>query len=85
MFFGLGIGNATSLPPSIARVEFAPTDVPRVVARGVALSQALHAFAPALLAGLIVRIAVGESWGAFAGAYFSLRSVRCSLWQRPVC
>ncbi|MGE8398437.1 MAG: hypothetical protein ACN6NZ_00710, partial [Burkholderiales bacterium] len=50
VLFGLGIGNATSLPPLIAQAEFAPTDVPRVVARSVALSQALYAFAPAMLA-----------------------------------
>jgi len=54
VFFGLGIGNATSLPPLIAQTDFAPVDVPRVVARSVALSQALYAFAPTVLAGLIV-------------------------------
>ncbi|PZP96052.1 MAG: MFS transporter [Variovorax paradoxus] len=53
VLFGLGIGNATSLPPLIAQAEFAPADVPRVVARSVALSQALYAFAPAALAGLV--------------------------------
>ena len=54
VLFGLGIGNATSLLPLIAQAEFAAADVPRVVARSVALSQALYAFAPALLAGLLV-------------------------------
>lgn len=44
---GLGIGNATSLPPLIAQVEFRPADLPRVVALTVALAQATYAFAPA--------------------------------------
>lgn len=61
VFFGLGIGNATSLPPLIAQVEFAPTDVPRVVARSVAVSQSLYAFAPVVLAGLIVGASTEES------------------------
>ena len=29
VFFGLGLGNATSLPPLIAQQEFAPADNPR--------------------------------------------------------
>ena len=69
--FGLGIGNATSLPPLIAQAEFAPVDVPRVVARSVALSQALYAFAPAALAGLMVGGSrTAPSWGVDTGAYF---------------
>ncbi len=52
--FGLGIGNATSLPPLIAQTDFARVDVPRVVARCVAFSQALYAFAPVALAVLLV-------------------------------
>lgn len=71
VLFGLGIGNATSLPPLIAQAEFAPADVPRVVARSVALSQALYAFAPAVLAGLIAGgSGVAPSWGADTGIYF---------------
>jgi Major Facilitator Superfamily len=50
--FGLGIGNATSLPPLIAQTEFAKDDVPRMVALIVGLSQAGYAFAPATF-GLI--------------------------------
>lgn len=70
VLFGLGIGNATSLPPLIAQLEFAPADASRVVARSVALSQALYAFAPALLAGLLVRrphadLVAAPSSGAF--------------------
>ncbi len=53
--FGAGIGNATSLPPLIAQVEFSRADVPRVVALVTAISQATYAFAPA-------------AFGAFRGA-----------------
>ncbi|MCJ1903319.1 MULTISPECIES: MFS transporter [Paracoccus] len=45
--FGLGIGNATSLPPLIARQEFTPAEAARVVPLIVAIGQAGHAFAPA--------------------------------------
>lgn len=71
MLFGLGIGNATSLPPLIAQAEFAPADVPRVVARSVALSQALYAFAPAVLAGLLLGATPATSApGPANGGYF---------------
>nr|WP_280518291.1 MFS transporter [Rhizobium wenxiniae] len=48
LLFGLGIGNATSLPPLIAQVEFDKADVSRVVPLIVALSQATYALAPAV-------------------------------------
>lgn len=47
VLFGAGIGNATSLPPLIAQVEFVKDDVPRVVALIVAIGQGTYAFAPA--------------------------------------
>jgi MFS family permease len=47
LLFGLGIGNATSLPPLIAQTEFSKKDVSRVVPLIVAISQAAYAFAPA--------------------------------------
>lgn len=47
LLFGLGIGNATSLPPLIAQVEFDKADVARVVPLIVAVSQATYALAPA--------------------------------------
>ena len=47
ILFGAGIGNATSLPPLIAQVEFTKDDVPRVVALIVAMAQGGYAFAPA--------------------------------------
>jgi MFS family permease len=49
---GAGIGNATSLPPLIAQVEFAKADVQRVVALLAASSQATYAFAPAAFGAL---------------------------------
>jgi MFS family permease len=63
VLFGFGIGNATSLPPLIAQAEFAPEQVPRVVALTVAASQATYAFAPAAI-GLVREIAPA---GAAAG------------------
>jgi len=48
LLFGWGIGNANLLPPLIAQIEFAPADVPRVVALITAISQAVYAFAPGL-------------------------------------
>ncbi len=52
VLFGAGIGNATSLPPIIAQVEFVQADVARVVPLIVAIGQATYAFAPAAF-GLI--------------------------------
>jgi hypothetical protein len=64
--------HATSLPPLIAQAEFAPADVPRVVARCVALAQALYAWAPAVLALLLVGDGrAAPSLGAGNGAYFA--------------
>lgn len=54
LLFGSGIGNATSLPPLVAQVEFVPADVPRGAALIVAIGQATYAFAPALFALLLV-------------------------------
>jgi MFS family permease len=62
LLFGFGIGNATSLPPLIAQVEFAKDDTPRVVALIVALAQATYAFAPAIFG--IAREAVGTAGNA---------------------
>jgi Major Facilitator Superfamily len=53
--FGSGIGNATSLPPLIAK-----EDVPRVVALIVAFAQATYAFAPAIFA-LVLTATAGAS------------------------
>ena len=56
LLFGAGIGNATSLPPLIAQVEFVKDDVPRAVALIVAIGQGTYAFAPAAF-GLIRELA----------------------------
>jgi len=66
LLFGLGIGNATSLPPLIAQAEFADDEVPRVVSLIVAISQAAYAFAPAAF-GLIRELAPAGA-GFFAAA-----------------
>lgn len=47
MLFGLGVGNAISVPPVIANLEFPQTDVTRAVALIVAISQGAYALAPA--------------------------------------
>jgi len=52
VLFGAGFGNATSLPPLVAQVEFVEDDVPRAAALIVAVAQTGYAFAPALF-GLI--------------------------------
>lgn len=85
VLFGLGIGNATSLPPLIAQAEFARDTVPRVVARCVALSQGLYAFAPAVLALLLVRgggpAVLGMGTQAFFGAVLGIQAmaIACML------
>jgi hypothetical protein len=56
VLFGFGIGNATSLPPLIAQVEFVTENVPRVVPMIVAIGQGTYAFAPAAF-GLIRELA----------------------------
>lgn len=74
VLFGAGIGNATSLPPLIAQVEFVKEDVPRVVALIVAVAQGFYAFAPAAF-GLVRELAphvasapAGAAPYVFAGA-----------------
>ena len=66
ILFGAGIGNATSLPPLIAQVEFTKEDVPRVVALIVAMAQGGYAFAPAAF-GLMRELASRETFES-AGA-----------------
>lgn len=46
VFFGLGIGNAISVPQVIANLEFSKTDAARVVSLIVAISQGAYAMAP---------------------------------------
>lgn len=61
LLFGFGLGNATSLPPLIAQVEFSKEDVARVVALIIAIGQASYAFAPAVF-GMI------RTWSGTGGA-----------------
>jgi cyanate permease len=48
VLFGFGVGNAISVPPVIANLEFSPKDTVRVVALIVAISQGAYAVAPAV-------------------------------------
>ena len=50
--FGLGVGNAITLPALIVQKEFRPADVGMVVALVVAINQAVFALAPAVLGSL---------------------------------
>ncbi|TKA95394.1 MFS transporter [Cereibacter changlensis] len=85
--FGLGIGNATSLPPLIAQQEFSPVDVTRVVPLIVAIGQAGYAFAPAVF-GLLR--GVGKADAAGSGALFlcaaaiQLAAIGCLLLGRSL-
>jgi MFS family permease len=47
VLFGLGVGNAISVPPVIANLEFSKEDAARAVALIVAISQGAYALAPA--------------------------------------
>lgn len=60
VLIGSGIGNATSLPPLIAQVEFSREHTARVIALMVAISQATYAFAPALF-GLLRAIFINPN------------------------
>jgi hypothetical protein len=75
LLFGVGIGNATSMPPLIAQTEFVKEDVPRVVALVVAVGQATYAFAPAAF-GLIREIGAQGNGAthvfAFAAVIYAL-------------
>jgi MFS family permease len=61
VLFGSGIGNATSLPPLIAQVEFAKEEVQRVISLIVALSQGVYAFAPAIFGAILAPGSSGEA------------------------
>lgn len=71
--FGLGLGNATSLPPLIAQQDFDAGDTGRVVALVTALSQAAYAFAPAGF-GLLLWAAPGAGFW-LAGALQALAAL----------
>lgn len=66
VLFGIGFGNATSMPPLVAQVDFVKEDVLRVVALMVAIGQATYAFAPAAFG--LIRELLPPAAGAPAGA-----------------
>jgi MFS family permease len=82
LLFGSGIGNATSLPPLIAQVEFTGATVARAVALMVAIAQAAYAFAP-LTFGLIREASGLDSahapWVFLAAAGFQMAAILCLL------
>lgn len=69
--FGLGIGNATSLPPLIAQSEFAPADTMRIVPLIVAIAQAGYAFAPALFGLLRQDVTATQATGGNGATLFA--------------
>lgn len=76
VLFGAGIGNATSLPPLIAQVEFAKEDLQRVVSLIVAMGQATYAFAPAAFG--VLRSLAPDALGLLPGdttVFFALAAV----------
>ena len=81
---GMGIGNATSLPPLIVQVEFVKEDVPRAVSLIIAVAQGTYAFAPAAF-GLIRDLAPAAAPGAApwvfaAAAFIQAMATAAFLW-----
>lgn len=70
LLFGVGIGNATSLPPLIAQVEFVADDISRVVSLIVAVAQGAYAFAPAAF-GVIRELAPAGADSGAATPFFA--------------
>jgi len=72
--FGLGFGNATSLPPLIAQAEFVQADVQRIVSLIIAVSQGSYAFAPAAFGAIralsapVSQLPAGDAPLVFAAA-----------------
>ena len=77
--FGVGIGNATSLPPMIAQTEFARSNVQRIVSLAVAIAQATYAFAPGAF-GVVRSIDTPVMFGV--AAIVQLAAVACLLSRR---
>ena len=80
VLFGLGIGNATSLPPLIAQRETLPAALQQRVARMVAISQAGYAFAPAAFGWVLVlgTHALLATAAAFQLGALACLSIRCA-------
>lgn len=77
--FGLGIGNATSLPPLIAQQEFSPAETARVVPLIVAIGQAGYAFAPAAFGLLRPGGMAGTEALFLCAATIQLAAISCLL------
>lgn len=77
VLFGIGFGNATSLPPLIAQIEFVEGDVPRVVALIVGIAQGGYAFAPATFG--LVREFAPHAPGVFVAAAFAQGLAICAF------
>lgn len=80
VLFGSGIGNATSLPPLIAQVEFVKDEVQRVVALIVASAQATYAFAPAFFGAILALAspgAAGAPWFFATAALIQALAIGC--------
>lgn len=80
--FGLGIGNATSLPPLIAQQEFSPAETARVVPLIVAIGQAGYAFAPAAFGLLRMGDTAGTAVLFLCAAAIQLAAIACLLLGR---
>lgn len=76
---GLGVGNATSIPPLIVQSEFSRAQGPRVVALITATAQATYAFAPALFGLLRADAGEAESVLFLAAAGVQLLAALCFL------
>ena len=77
LLFGVGIGNATSLPPLIAQSEFVAEDVQRAVALIMSMAQAAYAFAPAVF-GLVLAFGAQGAALALAGLVQAM-AIACML------
>lgn len=88
ILFGIGIGNATSLPPLIAQVEFPRRQVARVVTLIVATAQGCYAFAPVVFGAMkeLLDDASGEMFILLAaGCIQTLALVALSVGRKPGC
>jgi fucose permease len=79
IFFGLGVGNAISVPPVIANEEFTGVNARRVVALIVAISQGAYAFAPAAFG--VVRDAWSDQSMFLVAAVIQLLAIASYMWD----
>jgi len=77
VLFGLGVGNAISVPPVIANLEFSSADAARAVALIVAISQGAYAIAPAVFG--LFRQVFSDQIVFFAAALVQLSAIAAYL------